>query len=110
MLASNSPPSRTCMLARTTCSFTLAVPTNLIVIEAALKTGFCGAAAPLPGGAAGACAWTEVTPAATSSRTATNREVTLRIGLLMVVFKAGDVSKEGKLQFSYRAVSLLGND
>jgi hypothetical protein len=36
--------------------------------------------------------------------------VTRRSGLLSEVFKAGDVSEEREFQFSYRAISLLGND
>ena len=41
----------------------------------------------------------------------TSRRRTLRIrGLLGIVFKAGDVSEESEPQFSYRSVSLLGND
>src|ERR1051326_7612143 len=102
-----SPPSRTCMLARTTCSFTLAVPTNLMVIVPTLKVG---GASPAVVGAAGCWAKTGLTPV-NQHPTATKIETaTLRTGLLMEVFKAGDVSKESEFRFSYRAVSLLGND
>ena len=45
-----------------------------------------------------------------SKQQATHHRTAWRRALLGIVFKAGDVSEECELQFSYRAISLLGND
>jgi len=118
MVSSMSLPSATCMLARTICWLTLAVPTNLTVIVPTLAPApgawlTAGDAAESVAGAVGAgavCAQSAARPASSASRQATRRRTIPRPGLLGVIFKAGDVSQESELSFSYRPISLLGND
>ena len=91
MFSSKSPPSRICMLARTTCSFTLAVPTYLIVTVPILfiGTSCCCCCC----GGAPTCAAASIPPASNPTNPKSN-ETTRLTGLLMIVFKAGDVSEE----------------
>jgi len=90
------------------------VPTNLIEILPIRNVGACGAPCWAPGaaGAVGAVGvWAEIgIPPATSKPRQKKSDATLCTGLRMKVFKAGNISKESEFQFSYRAVSLLGND
>ena len=92
-------------MARTTSSLALAVPTKRTASEPTWSAGAAWPACP-PGPI---CATPRKPPE--SRRMATRKvRATRASGLLGVVFKAGYVSEEGKLQFSYWSVSLLGND
>jgi len=85
----------------------MAVPINLTVMVPTLAAGAAGWL-----GASAGASWARIgaAPAVSSKIRAKRLPVTRCNGLLSKVFKAGDISKESKLQFSYRAVSLLGND
>ncbi|OQB95019.1 MAG: hypothetical protein BWX86_01314 [Verrucomicrobia bacterium ADurb.Bin122] len=91
------------MLARTTCSLTFEVPTKRTRNELTLYVSVSAAGSAV-------CAGNR-TDAIVATRQARSRDKNgASDGLRSIVFKACDVSDERKLQVSYWAVSLLGND
>jgi hypothetical protein len=87
-----------------------AAPGSVQAVEAGTASPPTAPAPVAAAAAPGAAAWAASREGLARKQAKTAKQATRKSGLRCVVFKAGDVSQERKLQLSYWSVSLLGND